>query len=292
MYTVTAYCPDGMGPTITSTSPEVALLTAASTAPTMTTGFGGRLLPKILRSPPPAGRELGATESILNEPVPPAVVVVGAAVVELTEATVVVGGPVVEVTVDVGVTVVVVTLPVVPVAPVVDVGLGVVEVGVGVDVGGTVVVLPGVVVEADGRVVGPVAVVVVVAPPIPGPVPAPTVVDGNAPDVVVNGLVVLVTGFVVVVTDEDVGGAVVAPATVVLVGAPVVVVAATDVVVEAVVVVDAAGVGEGWPTLKNTAWGLPMGAPGEDAWAAYATRAYVPPAKPGLGRLSSIGLAP
>jgi hypothetical protein len=58
-----------MAATMMSISLEVALLTLSWTAPTVTTGLDGKLLPKMLRSPPVCGKSLGSTESIVNEAV-------------------------------------------------------------------------------------------------------------------------------------------------------------------------------------------------------------------------------
>jgi hypothetical protein len=76
-----------MAATMMSISVEEALLTLSWTAPTVTTGLAGKLLPKMLKSPPVWGRSLGSTESIVNEAV---VVVVAAVVVVVPEAVVVV----------------------------------------------------------------------------------------------------------------------------------------------------------------------------------------------------------
>lgn len=91
--------PGVMAPTMMSISLEVALLTASSTAPTLTTGLAGKLFPKMLRSPPVAGSSLGSTESIVNEAV---VVVVAPVVVVVTPAAVVVVLPLPDVVVVVG----------------------------------------------------------------------------------------------------------------------------------------------------------------------------------------------
>jgi hypothetical protein len=234
--------PAVMAPTMMSISVELALLTASSTAPTVTTGLAGKLFPKMLMSPPLAGSWLGATESMLKLAVvvvvgPVVVVVVVAAVVVVDWAVVVVVAAVVvvvwAVVVVVGAAVVVVVAAVVVVAPVV------VVVGWVVVVVGAVVVVPvGTVVEV--LVVGATVVVVVAGSEVDDPPPTPG--SGEVPTVVV-GTPVVVVGATEVVVDEP------APAAVVVGDAP-----DPEEVVEVT-----AGVGDGCPTLKNTAWELPIG---------------------------------
>jgi len=96
--------PGVIAATMMSISLEVALLTLSLTAPTVTTGLDGKLLPKMLKSPPLWGSPLGVSESMVNEAV---VVVVAADVVVVPTAVVVVVPPGAAVVVVPGVVVVV-----------------------------------------------------------------------------------------------------------------------------------------------------------------------------------------
>lgn len=109
--------PGVMAATMMSISVELALLTLSWTAPTVTTGLDGKLLPKMLRSPPVWGSVGGSTESTENEAV---VVVVEAVVVVAPASVVVVVPPGVVVVVTPDVVVVVPTTAVVVVPPPTD----------------------------------------------------------------------------------------------------------------------------------------------------------------------------